>query len=123
MQVMPPTPASSWIAIKARRREYPLPAPVPGRPGVLAIDRVRQLDASEPAGEVVVMLLAHLLDMLLYRVAQRLGKHGDAILPPLAVPNDDLAPLKLNVLDAQARALEDAEPGPVEQRGHETYAP
>jgi len=47
------------------------------------------------------------------------GEHGDAVFVTLARPHDDLASSGVHVLDAQAAALEEAEPGSVHQRRHE----
>ena len=46
-------------------------------------------------------------------------QHRDAVLAALSVAHDDLATIEVDVLDAQPRALEQAQTGTVEQRGHE----
>lgn len=46
-------------------------------------------------------------------------QHGDAVLLSLAVPHDDLVALEVDVLDAHAPALEQAQPAAVEEGAHE----
>lgn len=50
-------------------------------------------------------------------------KHGDAILPPLAVSDEDLAAGEIHILDPESAAFEYPEPGPIEERGHEPRRP
>ena len=46
-------------------------------------------------------------------------QHGHAVLVPLAVAHDDLVRGEINVLRAQPRALEQAEPSAVQQEAHQ----
>jgi hypothetical protein len=57
--------------------------------------------------------------MLLERQDQALGQHGDAVFFPFAVADEDGPLGKVNVLDAQAQALHEAQASAVEQPGHQ----
>lgn len=61
-------------------------------------------DGGEVAGEVI---------------AERGGEDGDPILAALALADDELQALEVDVLHAQPRALEQPQARAVEQRGHE----
>jgi hypothetical protein len=50
-------------------------------------------------------------------------QHRDAILVTLAAPDDELVGGELDVLDAESAALEDPQPGAVEQARHEVWHP
>ena len=47
-------------------------------------------------------------------------QHRHAVLVALAAPHDDLVRPEIHVLDAEAAALEEPEPGPIEQKRHES---
>jgi len=57
--------------------------------------------------------------VLLERLDHAFRQHGDPVLVPFGVAHDDGAALEVNILDAQAEGLEQAQAGAVEELGDE----
>lgn len=107
------------VHIEARGREDPLPAPLPAGMRVLPLQGSRKFDPAGALPEVGLVLPTHPLEMCRQGLLDGGREHADAILASLAVADDDLVGGEVDVLHAQAAALEQAEAGPVEQDGHE----
>ncbi len=54
------------------------------------------------------------------RLGGRGRQHDDPILVALALANGELVALQVHILDAQAAAFHNAQPGPVHESGHQT---
>ena len=65
------------------------------------------------------MDLAHSGKMRLERPAEPLREQGDTFAHAFAFADDDLAVAEIDILDAQAQALEQAEAASIEEMGHE----
>lgn len=63
--------------------------------------------------------LPYLLDLLHNQLASRSGQHRDAIPGALAMTNDDLATLSVDILDPQLAALLQSQPGAIQQKRHQ----
>ncbi|MCH7915244.1 MAG: hypothetical protein IH856_19800 [Deltaproteobacteria bacterium] len=72
-----------------------MPTPFLASTGIFALQRVRQSDAHETMLEVAEVLLSALLQMSAQGLFHRRREHGHSILPPLAVPNQDLVPVEV----------------------------
>lgn len=69
------------------------------------------------------MLPLHCLEMWAEIRLHDGGQHRHAILVALASAHDDLVPAEIDVLDAQAAALEQSQPGAIHQIRHESRGP
>jgi hypothetical protein len=69
------------------------------------------------------VLLANARDVARKSVLQRRGQHRHSVLAALAVADHDLVLREVDVLDAVSAALEQPEPGAVEQNRHEPRDP
>jgi hypothetical protein len=67
------------------------------------------------------VLLTNRIEVPSQVVLERRREHRDSILVALGAPNHDLVPAEVDVLHAQATALEQAEPRAVEQRCHQPW--
>ena len=65
------------------------------------------------------MLTLHPPQLLGEGVLGHGGQDRDAVLGPLAVPDDDLVHPEVDVLDPQAATFQQAQAGAIEQGGHE----
>jgi len=82
---------------------------------ILAIQRPRQHDPTEPGREIRMMHPPNALEMVLERVARRVRQHHTAILLALPPPNCDLSPLEIEILHPKLKALLQSNPGAIEQ--------
>ena len=86
--------------------EDPLPRPLLAGTRVLALQGVRQFHPTR-------------LQMGLQLRGDSCGEHRPAVARALAAPDDDPVAREIEILDSKAAALEQAQAGPVEERGHE----
>lgn len=107
--------ARDAVRIDARGREDPLPGPFSRGAGILDAQGVRQFDAARIGREISLMLFVDCDQMMSQELSQRRGKQRDAILAPLSVPDDQLLPAEVDVLDPQAQSFKKAQAGPVQQ--------
>ena len=84
MQVVAPPHASSTVHVVRRSREDTLPGPFAARVRILPGQRVGKGRLAEARGEVGLVLLSHLSQVVPQRLNQRLREHGHAI--PAALP-------------------------------------
>ncbi len=61
------------------------------------------------------MLSAQAREMCSKRLLERRWEQRDTVLPPLAVADEDLAALEIDVFDPKPRTFEDSQPGAVKE--------
>jgi len=96
------------LDVLPRRREYPLPPEVARGGGEFASQRVREHDGTVPAPQVTLVHTLHSPDLRLKRGDERVGKWGAPVATSLAGAHNQLAPLKVEILDAQCATLGDS---------------
>jgi hypothetical protein len=121
--VMAAEKARARIDREAIRREDILPKPIPRGGRVLAFEGVRQENAGDIPVEIGFKNPADAFQMGLERGAQAIRKHGDAVLEALAVSDEDLTEVEIEILDAQTEDFHEPEPAAVEQLGHPEVLP
>jgi hypothetical protein len=119
VHVMAAREAGARVSRQSLRREHVLPTPFFGGVGGFAIQRIGQVDLSIAGRQVLPMQQLDALEMFLQGRDEAGGQHGDALVAAFGVAHDDLPPLKVNVLDAQAHALHKPETAAIEQLGHQ----
>lgn len=107
MKMVPSAFARDRVGVVARGREHPLPRPFSVGIRIFLSERVRQLDLAQTPPQVVVMLAFHGKQMRSKRLSRRRGQHREAILVALSGADDDLIPVEVDVLHAQAAAFEE----------------
>ena len=117
---MAATLAREPVNMRSRRWEDPLPHPLPGRVRVLAGERRWQFHPAGAGLEIAAMLLADALQVPGEVWLHYGGQHRHAALVALAAPHDDLVRPEIHVLDAEAAALKEPEPGPIEKKCHDS---
>src|SRR3990172_2304760 len=116
---MTPEGAGAWIDAESRRRERILPYPLLIGERVLAGQGEGKMDLAVTVGEVAFVDSADPGHVMLQRTDEGIWENGETILEALAIPDDDLTPVELDVFDTQPEALHQAEPASVEQFSHE----
>src|SRR5262249_42782101 len=111
--------AAARIMRQLRRGEQELPAELLGGTGEFAVQGIGERNACDAAGEVAVVQGTTEGELTIQVCSQGVGQHDDTILAALAVPDDDLVALEVEVVDAQSAAFGAAETGAVEQTGHQ----
>jgi len=96
-----------------------LPESLAAGVGEFAVERVRQVDTAEAFGEISFVQTLDALEMLPERRNDGIGQHGYAIFIAFGVTDDHGAALEVNILDAQAEALQEAQPRAIEEPGHQ----
>src|SRR5437867_7736212 len=119
MEMVTATLAGLGVHVKTRGRKYPLPPQFAPGVRVLAYQRARQLDPGRAAPEIGLVRFSDALDVTHQGRFDRGGEHRHPVLPSLAVADHDLVCCEIDVLYTQAAALEQTQPGTVEQHGHE----
>ena len=92
-----------------------LPAPFAVRIGVFFFDERGQIDRAQALRHVQPVQRGGPFDLLLERRDEALREHCHVIGPPLPVTNDDLTEVKVDVANAQAETLDQAQPGAIDQ--------
>ncbi len=113
VQVMPSSHAGSRVGRQARRREHPLPTPLRRRRRVLPRQRRRELDSGDTVPPVQVEDLPRLFELPAQRWPEAFRQDGVAVFASLAITNQQLSVLKIEVLDAQAKRLTQPSSPPV----------
>src|SRR5580765_1810231 len=106
MQVMAASLPGSSVHIVSRRRKDPLPRPLASSIWILARQVVRELHPARAGAEVVIVKLFRRCDVGRQLLLDSVGEHGPAIARALAPPDDDLVARKIDVLNAEATALQ-----------------
>src|SRR3972149_719234 len=97
--------------------EGELPAPVGGCAGILVGKGIREGDGAEADLEISLMKLADVEKVVGERGREAFGEDGYAVLEPLTVADGDLEEGEVEVLDAQAPGLHEAQAAAGEQSG------
>jgi hypothetical protein len=111
--------AKARVPADPRRRKNPLPSPLPIGVWVLLRQCVRELHASQTLFQITLVDPADAIQMDRERLLDCTWKHGDAVLVALALPNQDLVAMELDILDAQGQALHQPQARPIEDHGHD----
>jgi hypothetical protein len=104
---------------QARGGEEVLPHPFRFGERVFAFEGVGQRDQAVAFLESLLMEEVDTLHVFAEGGDEVLGEHGEAVLEAFAVTNDNLALAEVDVLDAQAEALHEAQPAAIEELGRE----
>lgn len=100
-------------------REHPLPRPILTGVDVFAVQGFGQFHQAPAVGEVLLMELAD-GGQVIGQVGLEAGRqHGDAILGPLALADQNLVALEVDVLDPQVETLLEAHAGAVKDAGRQ----
>jgi len=103
IDVVPSDPAGTGVGRQARRGKDVLPAPLSRGVGVLSFECIGKMDSTESREQVFVMQRLHPDQMLPEWFPKTGRQHRDAVLSALAVPDQDLQPGELHILQPQAR--------------------
>lgn len=82
-------------------------------------DGAGQVDGSKPVLQVFLMGEFYLLDVKAEGLVEAVGEDGEAVVFPLAVADDDLTVVKVDIFYAQAHGFHDAQPSAVHDLGDE----
>ena len=93
-----------------------LPAPFPVRVGMVACERIRKANASEPVAQVTPVLFSDIFQVRPQKAFGNIRQHGHAVFLPLAIADQDLVTCKIHVFDPQSQAFQQAKPAAVKQR-------
>ena len=122
-EMMPPDPPRARASRQPIRRKHPLPPRLEPRPRILPSQRIRQLDLAEPLRQIPRMQPPRRRDLLPQRPHRPIRHHRQSIPPPLPIPNSQLPPLEIHVLDSQPQPLEQPQPAAPEQQRHRPRVP
>ncbi len=98
-----------------------LPAPVGGGIRVLARQGRREVDPAEAVGDVLIVEIADVVEVVLEPLTAGVGEECRSVFVTLAVADGDVAEVEIDVLDAEAEALKDPHSGAVEQQDDELH--
>jgi hypothetical protein len=110
--------SSSTVTVRPCRGEYPLPNPLSPRIRVLARERVRKLDPAGAVPQIAPMLFTSLSEVAAQVAFDCRWQHRHPIVA-LGATDDNLIGGEVDVLDAEATALKQAQSGAIEERGHQ----
>src|SRR5690606_38275876 len=96
------------VAIGARRREDPLPGPLPGGVGELDPEGAREIDVARSRPQVCLVLRPHGAQVPLQGRPDLLGEDRYTILAAFGVADNDLARFEVDVLHPQPRTFHQA---------------
>jgi hypothetical protein len=87
--------------------------------GILLGQGMRQVDSTEPRGDIPIVPAPNGIDLPHQGFHQRSGQEGHAVFLPLAVADDEVLLAEIDVLDPEAEAFHQPQPGTIKQTGHE----
>ena len=122
-QMMPPDPPRARTRRQPIRRKHPLPARLEPRPRILPRQRIRQLDLAEIFRQIPRMQPPRRGDLLPQRLHRPIRHHRQAIPPPLPIPNPQLPPFEIHVLNPQPQSLQEPQPASPKQKRHRPRIP
>src|SRR5947199_10437638 len=88
------------VPIEPRRREHPLPDPLPPGVRVLTVERRWKLNPTAPRLKITPALLANPVEVPDQIRLDRCGEHGDPALAALGASHEDLIGTEAAVRDA-----------------------
>ncbi len=119
MQVVPAPLAGHPVDVDPGSRKDPLPTLLPARVRVLPHQGSRELDPAGTAPEVLLVLSPHTVEVPRQVGFDSGGQHRHAVSVALAGPHNDLISCEVDVLHAQAGALQNPQSRPVQQQRHQ----
>jgi hypothetical protein len=111
--------ARCGVAVVPRRGKDPLPGPVLRGVRVLDAKGIGELHVASAKRKVTLVLFANGLKVVVKHRPELNWKEGDAVFSALGVTYDQVAGAEVDVLDPQARTLEQAKTGAVQELRHE----
>lgn len=99
--------------------EEVLPVQLAGGVGVFFCQGVGQVYFAVAVFEVLLVGAGDVLELLAQGGDECFGQHGGPVVFAFAIAHDDLSESEVDVFDAQAQALHEAQPAAVEDLGHE----
>jgi hypothetical protein len=121
--MMPPDPPRPRTRRKPIRRKHPLPARLEPRPRILPRERPRQIHLAVPFRQILRVQRERDRDLLPKRLHRPLRQHRQPIPPPLPIPDPQLPPLEIDVLNPQPQRLEQPQPAAPQQQRHDPRIP
>ena len=109
---------SRILAVGAGGKDV-LPTPVGGGVGVLSVKGLGEVHSAEAVGEVALVDIFHLHEMVLETLTTGFGEEGGSVFVALAVADGDVSEVEVEVLDSESEALEDPHPGAVKEQDDE----
>ena len=106
VQVMASALAGLGVDVVTPGWEDPLPGPLRPRAGILPLKRIRQGNIPKTAPKIGLVLGANARQVSLEGLDEPRGQHGDSVLAPLSVSDDDFSALEIDVLRSQTATLE-----------------
>ena len=106
LELLPRDRVGARIDGAHRRRKDKLPRPTPVCFRIFDRQRMRQMDAAKSCLKVFFMQRLRLLQLTLQRLHQVFRQYGNSIFIAFAFANQNLAPRKFNILDAQTQCLQ-----------------
>ena len=123
MRMVPADHPALRVARLASRGENPVPAPGHSGPRILALQGMRQIHPGTFGEPICIVQRPHADQMGAQGAAQAGRQNRHPVLAALAVTHHEFAPLKIDVLDAQAQALHEPQPGAIDQARHQGTRP
>jgi hypothetical protein len=118
-QMMAPLDPGSGVDRSSRRGKDVLPGQLTIGVGILLGQGMRQVDSTEPLGDIPIVPAPNGIDLPHQGFHQRSGQEGHAVFLPLAVADDEVLLAEIDVLDPEAEAFHQPQPGTIKQTGHE----
>jgi hypothetical protein len=119
VQVMTPGLTGPRVQADRRGREYPWPAPVAVGTGRLPRPCVRHIDPAKALRQVVLVQLAHAVQMRRKRCLHSRWQYRSPILMALAFTDQNLLAGAVTVFHSATQTRQRAPAGPLEEAGHE----
>jgi hypothetical protein len=110
--------AADRIDGKVACRKDILPGKFTFRIRVFSPQGIGEVDGAQAHGEVKLVLGSHLFEMETQRFEQDIWKHGDPVILPFPITDDDLAIVKIQILDPQTEHLDEAKPTAIHELDH-----
>jgi hypothetical protein len=110
--------ARCGVAVVPRRGKDPLPGPVLRGVRILDAKGIGELHVASAKRKVTLVLFANGLKVVAKHRPELNWKEGDAVFSALGVTYDQVAGAEVDVLDPQARTLEQAKTGAVQELRH-----
>lgn len=118
VQVVTPSDATDRVRRKNRSREDILPGKFTIRIRIFPFQGIWKIGGPKALGEIQPMLRLDLLEMKAKLCDEHVGEHGDAVILALAIADNNLMVVEIQILDAQPQNFHQAEPAAVQDLCH-----